>query len=307
LTNPWAPDAIRHSQESIAGHAICMEAYDEIGGLPVPDFDRTVMDIVHSARARPSITWQVFAGGTTDEVQAWMGDPTMSDHATLYWSWWDTDRSLGALRRAIAGTVDDWTPFCQQDRPILLLVSSSGPFYTKNVPGDRYQENQDTLQNPGNTPLTVSVQVTYAAIAGMAGVRLYNFDSADWRATRASAPIGTRDLQTGIAPNSDMWNAMSRAFELIGRLEPQLFGFKDEPPDLGSAFVTTLRRGRGVLLMTVNFSDAAQSFTVDLNPYGSSATRYDLVLDQLQVASDVPLSETRTAEPGECIAWVLER
>src|SRR5262249_44570381 len=74
LTNPWAPDAIRYSQESLAGHSICMEAYDEIGGLPIPEFDRKVMEIIHSASRRPAISWPVVAGATTEEVQAWMGD-----------------------------------------------------------------------------------------------------------------------------------------------------------------------------------------------------------------------------------------
>ncbi len=311
ITVPWSAVAIRTALETAkhSNRVIGVEMMDEaVGDIIPPDFMR-LMQIVRTARDRPYLTWPVVSGSSTKTVARWMGDPKMSDYATIYWSLQDgTDRTLEAYRRAMAQTVKRWRPFIQQDRPFLLLVSVAGEFYTKRTSGANYTDGKDLLQGKPNSPRAVAVQIMYAVIAGAAGVRLYLYDGPHLKKERADSPIGTIDLQTGTAPRSSRWIAIAGAMNLIKSLEPFLLQATIPAPDLGPEILTSARVGpSSVLIMALNFSSRTITRNVDLSSYPTSNARVYRLLDgAAKVTTEgINLAQPTTFRPGETVTWLF--
>jgi hypothetical protein len=311
ITVPWSGVAIRTALETAkhSNRVIGVEMMDEAVGDIIPSDFMRLMQIVKTARDRPYLTWPVVSGSSTKAVARWMGDPNMSDYATIYWSLPNgTDRSLEAYRRTMAQTVKSWRPFIQQDRPFFLLVSVAGEFYTKRTSGANYTEGRDLLQGRPNPPLAVAVQIMYAAIAGAAGVRLYLYDGPHLKKERADSPLGTIDLQTGTAPGSSRWAAISGALNLIKGLEPFLLQPTIPAPDLGPDILTSARLGTGsVLIMALNFSSRTVTRRVDLSFYPASSARVYRLLDGPATVTTEgvnPALPTRF-RPGETVMWLF--
>jgi hypothetical protein len=134
-------------------------------------------------------------------------------------------------------------PYIQRGKPQIALISATGPFYTKLANGGAYIPGVDILQRAGAGPEQVMGEVMFAVVAGMCGVRVYNYDTSDWRSQRTTAPIGTTDLQTGISVNSPQWNALSLSFNFIRQLEPLLLQPRISAVDMGGDIATTARQG----------------------------------------------------------------
>jgi hypothetical protein len=311
LTGSWSARALRTALETArqSNRVLGVEMMDEVVGDSIPPDFLKLMSIINTARIRPLLTWPAVSGSSTAAVARWMGNPEMSDYSSVYWSLPNgTDRSLEAYRTTMAHTVRRWRPFLQQNRPMVLLVSVAGEFYTKRVPGGDYAPGQDHLQGKPNTPLAIAVQIMYAAIAGAAGVRLYLYDGPHLRKERADSPIGRSDLQTGSAPGSARWEALAGALNLIKALEPYLLQATIPAPDLGPEVIMSVRSGPdSVLVLALNFSSRSVTRSVDLSPYRRKNLKVYRLLDrEARVTSD-PNSWPQHIQfqPGETVAWLF--
>jgi hypothetical protein len=311
LTGPWSARALRTALEAAkqSNRVIGVEMMDEVVGDIIPPDFMTLMKIVKTAKARPLLAWPVVSGSTTAAVAHWMGNPEMSDYSSVYWSLPNgTDRSLEAYRRTMAYTVRNWRPFLQLNRPMLLLVSVAGEFYTKRVPGSDYTPGQDHLQGRPNSPLAIAVQIMYAAIAGAAGVRLYLYDGPHLKKERAGNPVGTIDLQTGTAPGSARWVALAGALNLIKDLEPYLLQATIPAPDLGPEVITSVRSGPySVLVLALNFSSRSVTRCVDLDSFRRKNLKVYRITDrEARVTSEPDRWPQRIQfEAGETVAWLF--
>lgn len=201
------------------------------------------------------------------------------------------------------------------DRPQLLLSSISGPFYTKETLGaSTYTPPEDGLYLPGVNDGTVTSLIMTAAALGAAGVRLYQFDTAQNQAGRKSAPLGSV-FQSGASPEGDpiaqeIWQAMSSAtVALTGVLQPYVLGAALSSPAMGRNVVTAARTSAGgTLLMVINDNDWDRTLFVDLTPYsnGSPITRYLINYDGTQSSVLAATSgELIHLNGGETVAYLF--
>src|SRR5215472_16513349 len=283
LTGPWSARALRTALETArqSNRVVGIEMMHEVVGDTIPAEFTKLMQIIKTAKTRPLLTWPVVSGSSTTAVAHWMGNAEMSDYSSIYWSLPNgTDRSLEAYRRTMAHTVRSWRPLLQPNRPMLLLVSVAGEFYTKRVHDINYTPGRDVLQGRPNSPLAIAVQIMYAAIAGAAGVRLYLYDGPHLKKERADSPVGTIDLQTGTAPGSTRWVALAGALNLINNLEPYLFQATIPAPQLGSEVITSVRSGPdSVLVLALNFSSRTVTRSVNLSHYRRTSLEVYRLLD----------------------------
>jgi hypothetical protein len=342
VQNPWSADAIRLAFKAArdSKRVVCIDMVDEVslcwGDTPTPADDNwakrdppvprdafvKLMKTLNGVKDRPPISWPIAGLSREKAARNWMGNPDFADYASLYWTYWDWRRaypdrgSLPQDRRNMEVVVRDYQPILRRDRPMLMIASQTGPFYTKGGPGAEFTPGQDRLQSQGIEPAAAAAQIMYAAARGMAGVRVYHFDGRRWKDERRSGQAGRKDLQTGSDPFSvgtDRWQAMASAFNLIGRLEPHLLQPQTHAPDLGPTFVTGARRGPGSrLLLAVNFSESPEPARVDFRPYrfarGPAVVRYRLAGAALQVdtVSNQKTTDKVTFAPGEAVAWLFQ-
>ena len=340
ITNAWSEDALLYALSTLRNskQVIAIDMVDEVnflwGDNPQPSDGRwtkfnpsipdsafvKLMSIVNRVPGRPPISWPVAGLAGTTEVSHWLGDSTLSDFTSHYWTnldwrWaYPTTGSLPQFRRNIDLAVVNRAPYIQRDKPQIMLASMAGPFYTKLVSGGQYAPLADKLQQPGVSPAAVASQIMYAAAMGQAGVRVYHFDFRQWKSERANAPLGNGDLQTGAEPfdvGADRWAAMASAFNLVKRLEPYLLQPLMHSPELGASFVTGARQGpHSRLLLIVNMSELTHSAEVNLDPYRYPEAN---TIALLRLASPRTRSETLangkslrlTMEPGESVALVF--
>jgi hypothetical protein len=340
IDNSWSTNAIQYAftAAKTSNLAIGVDMVDEVALIwgdtptpsdgrwlnqqpPVPDnaFTR-VMQIIHSSPSRVPVSWP--AGGIASDaaIANWNGDPAFSDYTSHYWDVQDfrdeyyySGRSLKQIQKWMGDeALFRRLPYIQRNKPQIALISATGPFYTKIVGGGSYTPGTDILQRSGVGPEQIMGQIMFAAAAGMSGVRVYNYDTSDWRAQRATAPPGTTDLQTGISIDSPQWTAMVSAFAAIQRLEPLLLQPRISSVDMGVNIATTARQGaNGTVLLAVNMAEAPQPVAADLTPYQgagslSHLTRYHLTIDRLIKQSLIFRSTDHLIlQPGEAVAWVF--
>ncbi len=337
IDNNWSASAIQHafSAAQQSGVAVGVDMIDEAallwGDTPTPSGGRwlglqppipdnafsLVMQIVHGSPSRIPVSWP--AGGIASDlaVANWNGNSNFSDYTSHYWDGQDfrdeyyySGKSLKQIQMWMGDeALFRRLPYIQRNRPQLSLISATGPFYTKKTNGNQFAPGVDLLQRSGAGPEQVMGQIMFAAVAGMAGVRVYNYDTSEWRNQRSGSPVGTTDLQTGIAVNSPQWNALAQSFNFIGRLEPLLLQPRISSVDMGANIATTARSGAASkLLMALNMAQAPQQITANLVPYaaGGTITRYRLTTGGL-VTESLPNSPTDvlTLQPAETVAWVL--
>ncbi len=349
INSAYGPESLRHalSQARDSGIVIGIEMVDEVnflwGGDPKPTDGRwngiqafgrelalgddafiRLMAIMNSVSNRPPITWPNAGGTTPESVRAWMGSPEFADYATHYWAlildlrgaYFLGGFSLPQVRRNMGENVlYPRQAYVQRDKPQLALVGNGGAFYTKLGPGEEFVLGQDKPHGNGITrPKVVLDQIVYAAISGMAGVRIYSYDSKSWKDERAKAPVGRDDLQTGadsFTVGTDRWDAMSKAYNFIGQLEPVLLQRRVHAIDLGGEVVTTAREGKnGTLVLALNLSEAPARVRADLTPYyrDGEITRLRLAAEgRTEERFPGRASDELTLASGETVAWILNR
>ncbi|MFC4084958.1 Ig-like domain-containing protein [Amycolatopsis samaneae] len=318
------------------GRTIGIDMVDEVtaawGSTPTPTDGRwqspppsvaddafTQLMATMNSTPRPRITWTALGIASADAVRNWTGNPSFSDYNGIYHSiltargTYPSGQSTHEYIDGIdAGTIGRGDAF-QPDKPSILLVSTTGPFYTKRGPGSHYTAGQDTLQGPGMRPASVAAGVAYAAIRGMSGVRAYGFDSTEWKDVRANANVGARDLQTGAGPTgvgAARWQAMSNVFNVVAGLEPYLLQPQANVIDLGDSVRTGAKRGpNGNALIAVNISEVPQQINASLTQYRTARpiTRTRLVGDSKVLSETIPdtAADSLTLQPGEVIFWTF--
>jgi hypothetical protein len=205
-------------------------------------------------------------------------------------------------------------PVIPRASPMILLVTAMGDGYTKLGPGTSFTPGQDAIEIDGATPLAIAPQIMYAVARGMAGVRVYGYDSPAWKNQRATSPVGSGGMQQGTDPfglGQDRWAAMSAAFNLIQRLEADLLQPQTNAIDLGPDIVTGAKQGSASnVLIAINFAESARTETVNLQPYlyanASSVERYRIIEADV-FADTIAASATvqETFQPGETVVWVF--
>jgi hypothetical protein len=340
IENAWSAGAIQYAfaTAQASNLAIGVDMVDEVALLwgdtptpsdgrwlnlqtPVPDsaFSR-VMQVIHVSPSRIPVSWP--AGGIASDtaIANWNGNAEFSDYISHYWDVQDfrdeyyfSGRSLKQIQKWMGDeALFRRLPYIKRNQPQIALISATGPFYTKIAAGASYAPGSDVLQRSGAGPEQIMGQIMFAAAAGMCGVRVYNYDTLEWRNQRATAPSGTTDLQTGISVDSPQWKAMALSFTTIRQLEPWLLQPRVSAVDMGVNIMTTARKGaNGSLLMAVNMAETAQPVTARLAPYEGAenvahVTRYELTTDGL-IRRKLVLGSTDelTLQPGETVAWVF--
>lgn len=340
LAGSYSTQAIQYALTKArdCGRGVSIDMVDEVdfgwGSTPKPTDGRwlrynpaipnsafsTLMNVVNGVSGRLPISWPV--SGLADGITAgnWMGNPALSDYSSDYSTYVDNrfvypwGPSLNQDRSNLDRTLFARMPYLQHGKPVIMNVGLTGDGYTKNGPGSSFVPGQDTLDVPGMTPVRVAAQVLYAAARNMAGVRAYGYDGAGWKYQRSYSATGTSGLQQGTDPfglGQDRWRAMSAAFNLVQKLEPDLL----QPPvsaiDLGADFVTGAKQGpNSRVLVAINYSETSHTETVNLAPYqyggATGIERYRLLGEFMQPDTIANTSSVQQQfEPGQVVVWVF--
>jgi hypothetical protein len=341
IQNPWSASAIQHAMAAAynSGLVVGVDMVDEVGSFwgntpiptdgrwmkkspPLPDTSFVQLMTIMNAAPRPAVTWPISAISADADAANWMGNPQFADYATLYWDkldWRNAYPSGPSFPQVQAGqerATIGRLAVLQRDKPMLMEMSVTGPFYVKLGPGDGFVVGQDQLQSGGwLRPELCSAQAMLAVATGMAGVRAYAFDSAAWKASRVRAKIGQGNLQTGAEPfqtGTDRWNAMSAAFNLIQELEPFLLQPKINALNLGANIVTAARQGpNSRVFMAINFSESDSTVPLDLTPYfydGASTVKVYRLLggSRSSATTAYPAAGGTLIHAGETIVWLFQ-
>jgi len=282
----FGPKAVRTAFEAATAskRVVAIEMIDEVsfcwGDTPTPTDGRwkerepsiaddafmKLMETIHSVKGHPGITWPIGGISSHQASTAWMGDKRFSDYATIYWDFHAWRRaypdgpSFPQYVDAFKKCVDERLYGLQRDKPMLLLASGNGPFYIKQADeGSQFIVGRDRAHGEPSIPITpqTATVLMYAPAVGMAGVRMYNFDTQMWKRQRTEAKAGKTHLQTGAEPfeiGTDRWAALSAAFGLIERLEPYMLQPLTHAPYLGESIFTGARKGKdGDMVIAINF------------------------------------------------------
>ncbi len=251
---------------------------------------------------------------------AWMGPGSVSDYASQYFTSLKTratypwSEGIQEMVSSVESEFNSREPYLMLDRPQLMLVSLSGPSYTKqNRTGSTYEPGVDSLDQPGVNPSHVSALMMTSAALGGAGIRLYYFEPPSDLAFRAQAAPGTY-MQTGSNPSnlqSDSWKAMGSSANLLTHvLEPYLLGAARSSPAYGRNIVTAVRQSAaGLMLLVVNGNDWTRSIPVDLRPFGGAGSVARYRLRASSIGTDLlPRAQTIDKidlEAGESVVYII--
>jgi hypothetical protein len=343
ITDQRAPQRIQYILNWAKGtrHVVGIDMVDEIdalwGNTPLPTDNAwstrkpygvpntaftSLMQIVNGVSGRPSMSFSPTGAANKQIVRNWQGDSAFSDFATMYWTFsgdewmqlypwaFSTHQVLYNMDR----TLWDRLPVLQREKPLVMLTSLTGPYYIKKGRGNQYTAGQDQLVVAGNTPVSVSAQIMFAAAKGFAGIRAYGFDSAFNSNSRKHGEIGSRQ-QTFISPTEPVgiarWQGMSAAFNLLQTLEPYLLQPQANSIDLGSSVYTGAKDGpNGRLLIAVNSLETNQTIHADLSPYiyqTKSAIKRYRIRGATELSETLPekKNDTLILEPGEAVVWLF--
>ena len=340
VNNAWSAQAIQYAFMKLrdSGRAVCVEMVDEIsflwGGTPTPTDGRwqkknppmaddgfvKLMGAINAVKDRPPITWPIGGISSDEAAKNWMGNPAFSDYATIYWdtfAWrraYQWGMSLPQMKDALDRAVLGRYRVIQRDKPMLLLASICGPWLGNDGAGSQFIDDDLHLRrflDQGNSAVTESAQVMYAAARGMAGVRAYNFDNESWKRERSKGQgqTGSEPFETG----TNRWAGLSAAFNLVQRLEPHLLQRQASALDLGPDIVTGARDGgMSRVLLAVNFSESQQQANVGLDAYryppaeGTPVMRYRVAGANARVERAPGRGQDAvTFAPGEAIVWLF--
>jgi hypothetical protein len=272
--------------------------------------------------ANPTVPVSYPAGGIvlTSGQRNWMGTGSLSDYASQYW---DTGQARPTyifgkgIRESSYWMLSDFyarQPYMQLNRPQLMLIGLSDTAYLKNSPAgtDGYNPPLDQFLNPGEIPRSVGSSMFSAVCAGVAGLRLYQFeDSDDHNAEVSGGPGG--GYQMGAAPfygSINLWRSMGYSSALMTKvLQPYLLSPPATSPALGRNIITGVRKAStGTMLIVVNGWDGDHTVNVDFTPYksGFGATRYRVSDTSIKTAL-LPdeNGESITLIPGEVAVYIF--
>jgi len=290
----------------------------DIGFFPAWDNNivRTILNVANEVPNRPALAWPVLGDSDNETVQRWMGDPTVSDFASLFPSQrsqpYDYGSSMYGLLHDMKAAAMGRLPYIQRSQPKLLLVSGGPAIYRKQTPGDSFKAGMDKLEYSPYRPETLTASILLAAEAGMSGVRVYGYQTATTAANVvAPAAIGT-NINVMISPSVQpkKWMAMSNAFNFIKDLEAYILQPNISSPQLGPLVFTGAKEGNnGRLLMISSFSEVPQTLNIDFTPYayGGTITRYR-VSPTSYANTIIPKTsgEAITLAPGETAAYLFQ-
>lgn len=342
-TNPDTPAKIQHvfNWAANTGRVVGVDMVDEADAVwgttptptngawlalpkPIPDTAFTqLVNLIDAVPGHTPISFPVTGAASNDKAFNWEGRTPFGDFASVYFTFsldyiaefpysYSINQVLAEQDRTRLGRL----LVLQRDKPLLLLVSSAGPAYTKEAAGGSFTPGQDLLENQGNTPEDVGAQIMYAAAKGFAGVRVYGYDGTPQKNARLQVAIGSGGVQTFADPTTvgvARWNSMAAAFRLLGTLEPFVLQSPTNAEDLGPTVYTGAKSGpTGNLLIAINSLESPQTVHVDLTPYlfpnnCSLIQRYRLASG---VVSNGPITGTSDAPlfaPGESIAWAITK
>ncbi len=272
--------------------------------------------------ATPTVPVSYPAGGIvlTSGQRNWMGPGSLADYASQYW---DTGQQRPTyifgkgVRESSYWMLNSFysrQPYMQLNKPQLMQIGISDVAYIKNSPSgtDGYNPPVDTFQSPGGVSRSVGSSMFSAICAGVAGLRLYQFeDSDDYQAEVSGGPGGS--YQTGAAPfygATNLWQAMGYAGALITNvLQPYILSPPVSSPALGRNIITGVRtNSTGTMLIVVNGWDSERTINVPFTPYkyGFGAVRYRV--GDTWMKSDVLPDETGealTLVAGETAVYIF--
>ena len=218
----------------------------------------------------------------------WMGAGSLSDYASQYW---DTGQQRPTyifgkgIRESSYWMLSSFyarQPYMQLNRPQLMLIGLSDTAYVKNSPSgtDGFNPPVDQFVNPGAVSRSVGSSMFSAICAGVAGLRLYQFEGPDDYAAEVNGGPGG-SYQTGAAPfygSVNLWRSMGYSAALMTKvLQPYVLSPPATSPALGRNIITGVRKAAtGTMLVVVNSWDGGHALNIDFTPYkfGFGAIRY---------------------------------
>jgi hypothetical protein len=299
---------------------------DTCGGAPcTPSLPNSVLATItgwlKSAPATAALSWPPAGVALTATQANWLGPGSLSDYASHYW---DTNQQRATYvfgkgvresQNSILTSFYARQPVVQLGRPQLMEIGITGTNYTKNSPPgtDTYNPPLDDLQHVGNVPKAVTSTMMEAAAVGIAGLRIYQFETpGDYALNTAQGP-GGGGVQTGAGPFTGEvanWRAMGYAANALGKaMQPYVLGAALSSPAYGRNVVSGARRGAGGnMLMVVNGWDGARQLAIDFRPYknGSGCVRYRVSESAIKTAL-LPDSDGETVQldSGESVVYIF--
>lgn len=281
------------------------------------------MDTINSAQSRanpnrrPPLSWPVRVLDGGEAAANWMGDSRFSDYASMN-SWpgfhpeGPSRHFFNQLESAIeVYLLDGQLPFVDQERPMLGYISSGGPWFIQNGPGDDFVEGRDTIIADGFTPKQVSSFAAALVAQGMSSIKSYKYGvdgggEGSMRQTGSSPFASTKG-------SSSNWQGQSTMFNLIGDLEEYIIAEHVASPFLGNGIITGLKQSSThKLLMAVSLTEIPQRIQFPLNEYlfqSSEQTEVVLysIMGSTSSVTQVPSesSITRNISPGEALFWLF--
>jgi hypothetical protein len=172
----------------------------------------------------------------------------------------------------------------------------------------------DDLQHVGTVPKAVTAGNMAAAAAGLAGLRLYQFETSyDYLGEKQQVPGSGGGIQTGMAPfygEVNNWRAMAYSANVLTKaIQPYILGRFLNSPAYGRNLVTGARQSAaGNMLIIVNGFDGTRTISPDFRPFKSGAgeARYRLADTFIKTAL-LPdeNGETITLEAGETAVYLF--
>jgi hypothetical protein len=258
----------------------------------------TITGWVKSAVPTVAVSYPAGSIVLTSGQRNWMGTGSLSDYASQYW---DTGQQRPTyifgkgVRESSYWMLSDFyarQPYMQLNRPQFMLIGLSDTAYVKNSPSgtDGYNPPVDQFVNPGGVPRSVGSSMFSAAAVGVAGLRLYQFESPDDYAAQVKGGPGG-SYQTGAAPyyaSQNLWRSMGYASALMTKvLQPYLLSPPASSPALGRNIITGVRKAApGTMLIVINSWDGGHPLNIDFTPYksGFGAIRYRITDTAIKTA-----------------------
>lgn len=220
---PWAERAARATFALARDYPewVAISMVDEMGGLPGDDPIFAKLVAWCRGERGPKVSWP---NQWKTRSEPWE-DASVADFADRYYSLDTLTSRDGRYRQGtcwqFAIEIAKTAAVTRTGQPLAFIVSGCGPYYTKRVPGDHYQEGDDLIQMgvaPEHAVLGVWLPLAYGASA----LRVYALDTF-WAANRASDAAGSAE-QTGLRLGTPEGDAMGHALRAVARYEGALLG-----------------------------------------------------------------------------------
>lgn len=332
---PWGLEAVTYTMRQLAetGHAIAVDVVDEssmvLGATPDPvqgwdfaqgdrlfprDSVRRVASALRATTPRIPIAWPTLGAAHPLVAKWWQGEGSPSDYASVFWT---TIRNGHAWYARPAMTRADMERTFRRflvrlGAPRLGQVSAMGSYYHKLTDGDHYHPLHDAGAVPrlGTDPRLIPVMIWLAVAEGMAGVRVYAFDSRAMRAgrERATGFPSLDETQTGASPDvgRDRWEAMAAGLNAVHRFAPLVLQPNVHAPWLAPECFAGRKSGpAGELFTCANTSEYAVTVPLpaDVRRALAGATRVRIL--GADVREDVLRAVPETVTLPPCEVWVL--